>query len=189
MYEKSKEFFNNFNALFEEGSKTREIAIQTYQYNKPFTDFIISQINCIIEKQGLKSQNEYFRIDSMGYKSRWQELDEKKGFNPHLWDLEIAVEHENDSKDWLDEVIKLAHVCCPLRVVIGYVPCEKREKDMELLNYASHALKQLNCIDNILNGEFLIILGNCDTKKKVEKYFNYKAYVLDTKEFQFKELK
>ena len=64
MYEKSKEFFNNFNALFEEGSKTREIAIQTYQYNKPFTDFIISQINCIIEKQGLKSQNEYFRIEN-----------------------------------------------------------------------------------------------------------------------------
>ena len=189
MNEKSKEFFNSFYALFEEGSKTREIAVQTYQYNKPFTDFIISQINCIIEKQGLKSQNEYFRIDSMGYKTRWQELDEKKGFNPHLWDLEIAVEHENDSKDWLDEVIKLAHICCPLRVVIGYVPCEKREKDMELLNYASHALKQLNCIDNILNGEFLIILGNCDTKKKVEKYFNYKAYVLDTKEFQFKELK
>ena len=189
MYEKSKEFFNNFNALFEEGSKTREIAIQTYQYNKPFTDFIISQINCIIEKQGLKSQNEYFRIDSMGYKSRWGELGKKSGFNPHLWDLEIAVEHENDSKDWLDEVIKLAHICCSLRVVIGYVSCKNREKDMELLNYAAEALKKLNCIDNILNGEFLVVLGNCDTEERTENYFNYKAYVLDTKEFQFKDLK
>ena len=189
MYEKSKEFVNSFNGIFDINSSTREKAIAEYPHTKSFTEFIIKEINKIIESQGLHPQNEYFRIDSMGYKSRWQELDEKKGFNPHLWDLEIAVEHENDSKDWLDEVIKLAHVCCPLRVVIGYVPMNQRDRDQGLLGYASEALKKLNCRNNILSGEFMVILGNCDTKKKVENYFNYKAYVLDTQEIQFKELK
>ena len=32
------------------------------------------------------------------------------------------------------------------------------------------------------------ILGNCKTNKETEKYFHYKAYILDTTEFQFKEL-
>ncbi len=188
MYEKSKEFFNSFNGIFDINSSTREKAIAEYPHTKSFTEFIIKEINKIIESQGLHPQNEYFRIDSMGYKSRWRELDEKKGFNPHLWDLEIAVEHENDSKDWLDEVIKLAHICCPLRVVIGYVSCKKREKDMELLNYAAEALKKLKCIDNVLNGEFLVVLGNCDTEERIENYFNYKAYILDIETFKFKEL-
>ena len=188
MYEKSKKFFNDFNSIFDVNSPTRETAVAEYPNSKTFTDFIIFQINKIIETQGLRPQNEYFRIDSMGYKARWQELPERKDFNRHLWDLEIAVEHENNSKDWLDEVIKLAHICCPLRVVIGYVPCNNRDKDMLLLNYTSEALKKLNCIDNVLKGEFLIILGNCKTNKETEKYFHYKAYILDTTEFQFKEL-
>lgn len=188
MYEKSKCFFNSFNSIFDINSPTRETAVAEYPNSKTFTDFIIFQINKIIEAQGLHPQNEYFRIDSMGYKARWQELPEIKILNRHLWDLEIAVEHENNSKDWLDEVIKLAHICCPLRVVIGYVPCNERDKDMILLNYTAEALKELNCADNVLNGEFLIILGNCKTNKNPEKYFNYKAYVLDAKNFQFIEL-
>ena len=188
MYEKSKEFFNSFNSIFDTNSPTREIAVNEYPHTKSFTEFIIAQINKIIASQGLQPQNEYFRIDSMGYQSRWRELNKKTSFNPHLWDLEIAVEHENDPKDWLDEVIKLAHICCPLRVVIGYAPCTKRHKDMELLDYAAKALKKLNCLDNALKGEFLIILGNCQTQNKVENYFNYKAYVLDTNKIQFVEL-
>ena len=188
MYEKSKDFFNSFNSIFEVDNPTREIAISEYIHTKSFTEFIIAQINKIIESKGLHPQNEYFRIDSMGYKSRWKELSKRNDFNPHLWDLEIAVEHENDSKDWLDEVIKLAHICCPLRVVIGYVPCTKRNKDITLLDYAAKALKKLDCFDNVLKGEFLIILGNCATQGKIENYFNYKAYVFDTNELQFKEL-
>ena len=177
MYEKSKEFFNSFNSIFDINSSTRGRAIAEYPHTKSFT-----------ESQGLHPQNEYFRIDSMGYKSRWRELEEKSGFNRHLWDLEIAVEHENDCKDWLDEVIKLAHICCPLRVVIGYVPMDKRDRDRELLDYASEALKNLNCRNNVLSGEFMVILGNCNTNKKEEHYFNYKAYVLDVESFEFKEL-
>jgi hypothetical protein len=31
-------------------------------------------------------------------------------FQPYLWDLEVAIEHENNDKLWMDEVIKLSHI-------------------------------------------------------------------------------
>ena len=48
----------------------------------------------------------------------------------HFWDLKAAAEHENDSKDRMDEVIKLAHICCLLRVVIGHLPHKKDQQQM-----------------------------------------------------------
>lgn len=188
MFEQSKWFFDEFNKTFSEDSIYREKAVETYPHNTEFTNFIIDRINGIIKENGNVSQNEYFRIDSMGYKSRYKELEKTSGLTPHLWDMEIAVEHENDDKDWLDEVIKLAHVCCPLRVVIGYVPEDKRNEDQNLLDYAANALKRLKCVENVTKGEFMIILGNSNTKGRVEKYFNYQAYVLDAETFKFEKL-
>ena len=188
MFEKSRWFFDEFNKTFAEDSIYREKAVKTYSHSTDFTDFIIDRINTIIREKGLCSQNEYFRIDSMGYNSRYKELEKSRGLTPHLWDMEIAVEHENDDKDWLDEVVKLAHVCCPLRVVIGYVPADKRNNDPKLLDFAADALKRLKCVNNIVEGEFLIILGNSDTKGQVEKYFNYQAYILNAETFEFEKL-
>ena len=188
MFEQSKCFFDEFAKIFQEGSLKRTEAIEKYIDNTAFTAFVIDEINGIIQKMNYQPQNEYFRIDSSGYTKRWEELEKISGLNPHLWDLNIAVEHENDAKDWLDEVIKLAHVCCPLRVVIGYVPMEKRSKEQILLDYAANALKQLKCADNITNGEFMIILGNSNTKGNVENYFNYQAYVLNAETFKFEKL-
>lgn len=197
MYEKSKQFFNSFNSIFDTENPLREIAVSKYPDNTAFTEFIISQIESIIKEQPIDqkevyAQKEYFRIDAIGYTSSHEKLPEnftkKSRLKEHLWDLEIAVEHENDSTDWLDEVIKLAHVCCPLRVVIGYVPCNTRQDDMMLLDYVAQALKKLKCRQNLLHGEFLIILGNSNTKGKQENYFNYKPYVLDTKNCRFIEL-
>lgn len=51
----------------------------------------------------------------------------KLKLSAHLWDLELAVEHENSKQDWTDEVIKLIHVKCPLKVVISYNYCDERE--------------------------------------------------------------
>lgn len=187
-YDKSKTFFNAFNNLFAVNSETRKQAIDAYPHNTAFTDFIIDEINNIIKAQGMISQNEYYRIDSMGYMRRYTELEKRDRFNPHLWDLEIAVEHENDPKDWLDEVIKLAHICCPLRVVIGYMPADKRSEDQALLDYAADALKRLHCADNVTKGEFMIILGNSNTRGNVEKYFHYQAYVLNANTFRFENV-
>ncbi len=184
----AKTFFGEFNALFAPESAKLEEAIFAYSHSTDYTNFIMDEINDIIKANNLKKSNEYFRIDAIGYTSRYEELADNAHLTPHLWDLEVAVEHENDSKDWLDEVIKLAHVCCPLRVVIGYVPWKERNNDLKLLEYAADALNRLNCKNNVAEGEFMVILGNSHVGKQVDRYFNYKAYCLDSKTFEFKPL-
>lgn len=188
MYEQSKWFYNEFNMLFKEESIYQKKAIQCYAHNTEFTNFIIERINAIITSKNYLSQNEYFRIDAMGYSTKWKKLEKVSGFNPHLWDLQIAVEHENNPKDWLDEVIKLAHICCPLRVVIGYAPMKDRNAtDERLLKYSAKALQLLQCRDNLKSGEFMVILGNSGTKK-TDDYFNYRAYVLNRETLTFENI-
>ncbi len=120
------------------------VGMNIYQDNKAFTELINKRvIPEIIESQSkptLTAQNEYFRIDTVGWISRWDDVkDEAKrmGLNPHLWDLKVAVEHENSSSDWTDEVIKLIHVKCPLKVIIGYNNSDKRgEEELEKIGIA-----------------------------------------------------
>ena len=106
----------------------------------------------------------------------------------HLWDLEIAVEHENNSHDWMDEVVKLAHIACSLRVVIGYMPYNKRNEDQVHLDFVSDALQKLMCFDNKNRGEFLIILGNCDTAGKIDRFFGYRGYVYNGETSKFENI-
>jgi len=189
VFEQSKWFFHEFSSTFIKGSPYYPRAVASYTQNAEFTSFITQRINEIIRSNDYTAQNEYYRIDAMGYRKRWRELDKSSLLSPHLWDLEIAVEHENSSKDWLDEVIKLAHICCPLRVVIGYVPLEQRPcGDAERLAYVSSALRLLKCRENLKNGEFMIILGNSNTKCREENFFNYKAYVLNAETLCFEAL-
>lgn len=105
---------------------------------------------------------------------------EESTINPYLWDLKVAIEHENNDKDWLDEIIKLAHICCPLRVVIGYLSVKKRDQDLDILNYAANALEKLEYRDNTQQGEFMVILGNSKVEEQKD-FFNYRAYVLQVK--------
>ena len=189
MFKQSQWFFYEFNKSFSEDSPYRQQAILTYAHNTKFTNFITQRINDIIRAKGYIVQNEYYRIDAMGYTNRWETLDKSSSLSPYLWDLEIAVEHENSSKGWLDEVVKLAHIYCPLRVVIGYVPVKERQfGDDERLTYVASVLKQLKCKDNLRNGEFLVILGNSKTRGKESNFFNYKAYVLNKETLNFESL-
>lgn len=187
MYTKSLEFFLAFNNIF---SKHKEEAINCYASNKAFTEFVIQKINIALQNMGYETQKEYFRIDAIDWKPRADELDDTHGIRlyRHLWDLGIAVEHENNSHDWMDEVVKLAHIACPLRVVIGYMPYNKRNEDQLHLDFVSDALQKLSCFDNMNRGEFLIILGNCDTAGKEDCFFNYKGYVYNGETSQFEAI-
>ena len=188
MFELSKRFFAEFCEIFGKESPRRKEAIEKYTNNSAFTTFVIDEINRIIANMGYVPQNEYFRIDASGYELK-HEIGKIKGFNLHCWNLKIAVEHENDPGDWLDEVIKIAHICCSLRVVIGYIPMKSRGYlDMERLKYSQKALNELDCKNNLQVGEFLVILGNSDTEENEDNYFNYKAYVFDPETFCFGKL-
>ena len=144
-------------------------------------------------------QNEYYRIDLIGWEQKKREKyysvdDGIEGYrlNNHAWDFDIAIEHENDSSDWSDEVIKLAHIFCDLRVVIGYFPFaendeKKKEKQLTYLKEVSETIKTLKCRENMKHGKFMIILGDVALKgaKGFEKlkYTPY-LYNIETEEFE-----
>ena len=184
---KAKAFYDEFLRIFRDG---RQVAESTYYSNTEFTTFITGEINTLLANDEQKKQNEYYRIDAIRWTPKADLIGKHKDIQlrDHLWDLEIAVEHENDPKDWMDEVVKLAHIVCPLRVVIGYMPWNKRDEDKKYLDHISKWLKKLKCKDNMQRGEFLIILGNSNTDGQKERYFGYKGYLFDPEQFRFEPI-
>ena len=173
---------------------TEERFGQAYRNNTVFTEAIVPEIANIIREMGFTPQFEYYRVDVIGWNSRWQEVEALArawGMNPHLWDLMIAVEHENDPADWADELIKLAHLRCPLKVIIGYNHCDCREEEPGKLRMAAEWLSRLNAFSGDDQEEFLIIMGNCAPKHdKRMQYdrFDYRGYLLDPTERKFRPI-
>lgn len=192
----AKQFFEEFTTLVYREPKI----IEDYWGNyKVFTGRIIPIINSIIRESGCCVSNEYFRIDASGWNSRYKDISQeakKIKMNPHLWDLMIAVEHENDKRDWADEVIKLLHIRCPLKVVIGYNDFENRTSkgDVDTVNTdegklavvahwmkETYAMKSLYAAkDSRVTEDLLIILGNAGKnpdKNNPAKSFDYRGYL------------
>ena len=180
-------------AVYDEG----RLYFDIYKDDEPTFTKIINKIVVpkIIKNDGLEYQNEYFRIDTIGWRPKYQKIPEDRAkhikMKRHLWDLKIAVEHENDKSDWTDELIKLAHIRCPLKVVIGYVNCDERDEiEVQKLRYAYDCLEQTNAFDLNADEEFLIVLGNGAPRKNKEKpydKFDYRAYLLSKEEKRFIE--
>ena len=124
---KAKDFFKEFL------DKTKDIDIEDYKKCTKYTPKVTAAIKECIEHLGLLSSTEYYRIDVIGYSKPESGFEEKVkiasklGLKPHLWRLEIAVEHENASDDWTDELTKLLYISCPLRVLICYNHADKRD--------------------------------------------------------------
>lgn len=146
-------------------SKTKRASFDHYLKNKIWTKKTKEFIEEILS--GLKKEiiinYEYYKIDIIGWSQHKDKLDVKETrLVPHLWNLEFAVEHENDSKEWLDEVCKLAYIRCPLRVVIGY----GKEKADEKIEIVKTILRETNAFTDD-EQEFLIIIG--PQKKEIGK--------------------
>ena len=106
----------------------------------------------------------------------------------HLWDLELAVEHENSKQDWTDEVIKLIHVKCPLKVVISYNYCDERETtDWEKLAFIAHWMQEVKAFVKGNDEEYLLIFGNCFNSKTRADYdiFDYRGYLYNRQTQRF----
>lgn len=196
----AKKFYSCFTSCLKEESLYHDGRSYLEIYKSDESTFTKIINNCvvpkIIESVGWKSQNEYFRIDTVGWKTKYQEISEdyskKLGLSRHLWDLKIVVEHENDKRDWTDELIKLAHIRCPLKVVIGYVHCDERtEIEKEKLKFAYSCLTHIDAFDKNANEEFLIIFGNGAARNRSNstyKKFDYRGYVLTKGQKEFVKL-
>ena len=192
-YDFYKSFIDN---MREDRSYNGKSFFEIYKNYTEFTELVNKHIIHDIvaaSEDGMEVQHEYFRIDTVGWKSNYKDIEkeaEEVGLNPHLWDLKIAVEHENSLRDWSDEVIKLIHIKCPLKVIIGYNYCDERDtKEAEKLEFIA---KWMQDIDAFKNGketeEYLIIIGNAYNSKTKAMYseFGYKGYMFDWETIRFK---
>lgn len=150
-------------------------------------------VHKIISENGMTAQHEYFRIDTVGWVTRYHEMEEEAhGLNlsAHLWDLMVAVEHKNSRKDWTDEIMKLIHVKCPLKVVISYSPCDERDTaEWKKLAFIAKWMREVKAF--ALGGEeYLLIFGNCYNAKTKADYttFDYRGYLYNCSKSCFERI-
>lgn len=172
--------------------------MDAYREFKPCTELINRQvIPDILKSEGLDVQHEYFRVDVIGYESRYREVSEEESSGHDLyrnyWNLKVAVEHENDKHAWTDEVMKLAHLRCPLKVVISYNYCDRRDpvdgdeiksamSDEEKLKFTAEWMQKIDAFDNSGKEEILVIIGNAagrDKESREYDSFDYRGYIFD----------
>ena len=196
------EFYKEFkkqvleNNIDENGNTYLDIYRNDSQYTELINKTLIPEIIKSLDKD-LTVQHEYFRIDTIGWKGKYLTLDKETskdvGLNRHLWDLKIAVEHENSKTDWLDEVIKLVHIRCPLKVIIAYNYCDQRDElEIKKLSYVSKCMNMVEAFkDSIDKEEYLIIIGNGAPKnRKNSSYtnFDYRGYIYNSHSKIFEEV-
>ena len=149
------ELQSKFKAKMEESESQYTNSTSWTNAIKPIIEEILTDLDKSTNVGEIEVNREYYRIDYIGWKQRKKELSTREtGLKPYLWELLFAVEHENDSRDWLDEVCKLAFIRCPLRVVIGYDTSNAATK-FEVAKDILAKTKAFTGEDQ----EFLIILG------------------------------
>lgn len=189
-----KTVWNNRDAFTERIMKVIKNAIR--MTNREAKDYVP---NHRYEYEEYVMQTEYFKIDLVAWEQK-RDTDaytvengiEGYKLNKHAWDFDIAVEHENASDKWSDEVVKLAHIFCDLRVVIGYIPYVKdgkREMHKKYLNAITDSIKTLKCRDNMKHGKYMIILGDVEHGESdgFEELI-YTPYIFDKEKEKFEPL-
>lgn len=183
---KAEEFYTRFADKVKENARyedkllfdvyTSDLKAYTKAINNKFVPQILNELN-------LSAENEYFKIDTIGWipplnddTSELAKEARELRLNTHLSDLMVAVEHECDKSGWMYKLAKLAHIRCPLKVIISYAPCSKRSEDVKKAEFAYKCLKSLNVFMPDSDEEFLLILGNSDPD--VSNEFAFKGYIL-----------
>lgn len=164
----AKKFWERFKESIYQNSEL----VSLWDYTKDFTNSIIDKLeNSVIADKNVKTEREYFRIDLVGYIKKESTKTLHRNLQKYSWDLEVAVEHENDYRLWVDEVVKLAHIVCPLRVVIGYLPKNSEKYPHEVvLKKVVENLKEINAWESSSKtGDFMIIIGDCKVGSKSER--------------------
>lgn len=178
----AQEFWRQFEKIFIDN---KDEASKCWLSSKEYTKFILGKIADFLNKQKFEISKEYYRIDLTAWtqlKNEEYYLLKGKDFEKYLWDLEVAVEHENNDKSWMDEVVKLMHASCPLRVVIGYLPMDENKNDY--ISALNSEIKKVKAYKNMNKGEFLLIIGDSKCKGDNNKFCNYTPYIFRNSGFE-----
>lgn len=120
---------------------------------------------------------EYFKIDYTSWNNTKIESYSDTGIKLYSWNFDFAIEHENDSKDWTYEVLKLSFIRADVRIVIGYVDKNNRDKELDIIQ------SQVNQFKYPVNNdeEYYVILMNTKLSAGAEP-FEMKVYkIIDKK--------
>ncbi len=179
-----KEFYKKFNETV-----TVKKYGNIYSSNRDFTKAVTKEICDILYNGGLEINCEYYNVDVIGWKytdtdDNFSKLKRKSKMtgNRKPWQLVVAVEHENNQKDWIYELIKLAQFSCPLKIVIGYTPDNNGNRESIEKDRIAYAAECLKASSYNLNGEFLLILGCCEKNKYTS--FGYLGYLFNGETFE-----
>ncbi len=180
--------------------KSGKIDRATYCNSQSYTHAITDAIASILAEWNFPVNYEYYRIDVYGWTSTLEEnkelskLTQAQKLNVHGWKPAVAVEHENNWTDWTYELIKLAYVRCPLKVIIAYnhtVEIPHERDDGALLEIAEKTL-QATAYYGEDDDAYLLIFG---TSGKGEGYFlegynryEYKGYLYNKATGKFEEI-
>lgn len=128
------------------------------------------------KKRGIGT--EFYRID-LGYFVVHDPVKDIEGkFYDYNWDLEVAIEHENNSSTWYYEFVKLVHINCGLKVLITYH--KHNNKDTEFKNKFDILLDLYRPRQYTQrNDRWLLIFG--PTSNNLDK--DFVAYKFDGKNF------
>ncbi len=129
-----------------------------------WTNIAVPAARSVCLKAGLEPCEE-LKLDVMGYEQR------VKGVNFN-WDLRVAFEHENNHKQWHEELCKLCHVVADLRVLVSYfLQWEGFEKALQ-----DRVDLMGERMTRVPNSEWLFIFGPRESSKLKMPWV---AYTLD----------
>ncbi|MBW8039326.1 MAG: hypothetical protein FVQ85_04945 [Planctomycetes bacterium] len=135
-----------------------------YKDNKKWTKVVLpiakDVISNVLNVPNFEVDLEGFRIDIIGYTTKWPEemKKEKKEERQHDWELKIAYEHENDPAEWDYELCNLCHIVADLRVISSYYDFRKEKKIEELLQDMINKLGMWR-IHRVPNSHWLFVFG------------------------------
>ena len=188
------EFFEAFKKIFSDPNLL-PLFKDAWKDRTRFTELVMPKISQILSAKKYSTQCEYFKIDVIGWSDRKGEPDyinikqpSNNALNTHFWHLGVAVEHENDHKDWTYELVKLLYINCPLRVVIGYYPEDLSDDDLaSTIKYASRIVSLANKNRSLIRNDqqYLLILGRNHKDPEKLGVDTYSAYCYNTKRRKF----
>ena len=149
-------------------------SISVYLCDSQWTPHVMGAAEAACKEFGLQTQNEYYRVDLMGWT---QQRDETDSNALHKWDLNIAYEHEN-GKRWDDELCKLCYVAADLKVISAYHDFAKKET---IIDYLSKCLENLGKekIFRVPDSKWLFVFGPRQVDTEERKEHKFKAFAVD----------
>lgn len=161
---------------------------------KDWTIFTKRALFSVGETLGFNRDNdihaEFYKIDFIYYKRRDnppKSFTIPSGEWVTNWDLEIAIEHENNYAHWLWDVAKLCHINCGLKVIIGYHHYGNEGKHgtiKQKLDFMKNVYDQIQYKQNPDN--WLLLLGP-NTYAECKGGNDFVAYKFDGKNFYLLE--